>query len=295
MEPNTKKTWQFIGATYLISFLMVGLFALFGGGWKSPNFMFLGLVYMFVPMSVAIFMQKRIEKKPLRELGISFRWNRWFFVAWFLPVLLAIATFGVSLLFPGVVFSPGMEGMFARFGANLEPEQIAQMKAMLVQAPIHPFFMGIVQGLLAGITVNAIAGFGEELGWRGYLLKKLSFLGFWKSSLLIGLVWGIWHAPLVLQGLNYPQHPIPGVFMMIAWTMLLSPLFSYIRLKSRSVIAAAIMHGTLNAVAGLAIMVIAGGSDLTVGVTGLAGFIVLLVVNLSIFLFDRNPEIGVLA
>ncbi|HEY9766538.1 MAG TPA: CPBP family intramembrane glutamic endopeptidase [Chroococcales cyanobacterium] len=295
MEPNIKKAWQFIGATYLISYLLAGLFTLFGGDSKSPGFMFLGLIYMFVPMSVAIFMQKRIEKKPLRELGISFRWNRWFFVAWFLPVLIAIAAFGVSLLFPGVTFSPGMEGMFARFGSNVKPEQLAQMKAMLVHAPIHPFYMAIVQGLLAGITVNAVAGFGEEVGWRGYLLKNLSFLGFWKSSLLIGLVWGFWHAPLILHGLNYPQHHVLGVFMMIAWTMLLAPLFSYIRLKSRSVIAAAILHGSLNGSAGLAVMVVAGGNDLTIGVTGLAGFIVLFVVDLLIFLFDRNPEASVIA
>ena len=42
------------------------------------------------------------------------------------------------------------------------------------------------EDLIAGVTVNAVAGFGEELGWRGFLQKELAFLGFWRSSLLIG-------------------------------------------------------------------------------------------------------------
>jgi len=140
---------------------------------------------------------------------------------------------------------------------------------------------------VAGITINAIAGFGEELGWRGLLQKELGYLGFWRSSAVIGIIWGIWHAPIIIQGYNYPQHPLAGVFMMTVFTLLLSPIFGYVRLKARSVIAAAIIHGSLNATAGLAIMVVAGGNDLMIGVTGLAGFIVLLIVNIAIFVYDR--------
>lgn len=83
------------------------------------------------------------------------------------------------------------------------------------------------------------------------------------------------------------QHPVAGVFMMTVWTILLSPIFSYVRLKARSVIAAAIIHGSLNATAGLSLMVIEGGNDLTVGLTGLAGFIVLVAANVAILIFDR--------
>jgi|GEM_PF-6474532 len=54
------------------------------------------------------------------------------------------------------------------------------------------------------------------------------------------------------------------LFMMIIFCLLLSPIFSYIRIKSRSVVAAAIMHGTLNATRGLSIMVVKGGGDLVI-------------------------------
>ncbi len=149
-------------------------------------------------------------------------------------------------------------------------------------------FVGLIQGLFAGITINAVAGFGEELGWRGFLQKEFGYTGFWKSSAIIGLIWGIWHAPIIIQGPNYPQHPVEGAFMMVIFCLLLAPIFSYIRLKSKSVIAAAIIHGSLNATAGLAIIIVKGGNDLIIGVTGVSGFIVLLIVNLCIFLFDHS-------
>ena len=112
-------------------------------------------------------------------------------------------------------------------------------------------------------------------------------MGFLKTSVLTGFIWGVWHTPIILQGHNYPQHPVAGVFMMIAWCILLAPIFNYIRLKSKSVIAASILHGSLNANAGLAIMVVKGGSDLVAGVTGLAGFITLFIINACIFIFDH--------
>jgi hypothetical protein len=93
---------------------------------------------------------------------------------------------------------------------------------------------------------------------------------------------------MVLMGHNYPQHPVIGVFMMTAWCILLSPLFLYFRLKGGSVIQSAIMHGTLNATYGLSVMMVAGGNDLTRGMTGVPGFIVLVVVLLIIYAYDTR-------
>jgi hypothetical protein len=52
--------------------------------------------------------------------------------------------------------------------------------------------------------------------------------------------------------------------------------------------AAAVIHGSLNATAGLALVVVKGGNDLLVGVQGLAGFIVLAAVNIAIFIYERT-------
>ena len=75
---------------------------------------------------------------------------------------------------------------------------------------------------------------------------------------------------------------------MILFCLLLTPLMNYITLKARSVIAAAILHGTLNGTAGIAIIMVSGGSDLTIGMTGAAGLITLLIANVILYFVTRG-------
>lgn len=290
MNKNFKKAMLFIGSTFSFSWLMTILFFVFGGQSYSPAFYVMGIGYMFVPMIMAIVVQKFIFKEPLRKpLGISFKLNRWFLVAWLLPPIITVAAIGVSLIFPGVEFAaePEVSIIFEHFKSIFPPERLQEIESQTSSLPLHPFWFALLTGLIAGITINAVAGFGEELGWRGFLQREFAYMGFWKSSAIIGVVWGIWHAPLVLYGLNYPQHPVAGVFMMTIVCILLAPIFSYVRLKAKSVIAAAIIHGSFNGTYGLALVVVKGGNDLTVGVVGLAGFVVLAMANLGIFIYDR--------
>jgi len=287
---HMRKAGMFVGLTFLVNWSLALLFVALGGRLQSPIGILFGAAYMFVPMTVAILLQKGAFREPVKgPLGISFRLNRWFLLAWWLPPVIALATFGVSLLLPGIEYSPQMQGMFERFASLLTPEQMQQLQERIAATPAHAFWIALLLGLMAGVTINAVAGFGEELGWRGLLQKELAFLGFWRSSVLIGFIWGLWHAPLILQGHNYPQHPVVGVLMMTALCMLLAPIFGYVRVKAQSVIAAAIIHGTFNATYGLSIVLVRGGSDLTTGVTGLPGFLVLAVVILLLGLHDRHP------
>ena len=76
--------------------------------------------------------------------------------------------------------------------------------------------------------------------------------------------------------------------MMTIWCILLTPLFLYVTIKAKSVIAAAIMHGTLNGTAGIALIVIEGGNDLTIGMMGLAGFISLMIFISALFVYDSR-------
>lgn len=286
---NIKKTALFVGVTFLVSYLMVFLYLGLGGRWGSVSMAFVTILYMFVPMTVAIVLRKGIEREPVAEtFGISFRLNKWFAAGWLFPVFLACAAFGVALLIPGVRFDPQMSEFFAKFVGQVPPEKLAAVRYSIAALPIPLFYVTLLAGMLAGATVNAIAAFGEELGWRGYLQQKLEFLGFWRMSAIIGVIWGLWHLPLVIHGYNYPQHPLLGVLMMTVFTTLLSPIISFIRIRSKSVIATSILHGTMNGVSGAAVLMIGGGNDLTVGVTGLAGFIVLLLIDIAIFVFARD-------
>jgi len=288
MTKNLRKIMLFIALTFLVNWLMAILFFAFGGRWGSPYSLVMAASYMFVPMLIAIIVQKFVFKEPLKKpLGISFKLNRWFLIAWLLPPVIAFACLGISLLLPGIEYSPDMQGLIDRFESLLTAEQLQRVQNQVDAYAVHPIWMGLLLGLVAGITINAVAGFGEELGWRGFLQNEFAYMGFWRSSVTIGVIWGIWHTPLILQGHNYPQHPVIGVFMMTILCVLLASIFSYVRLKAKSVIAAAIIHGSFNATYGLAIVVVKGGNDLIVGVTGSAGFIVLMFVNIGFFLYDR--------
>jgi membrane protease YdiL (CAAX protease family) len=249
----------------------------------------LGVAFMFGPLVGAIVAQRVSGQKVLKPLGVVMSVNRWWFLAWFGPFLYAFLALVFALPLPGVEWSPDLSGFWARMASMVPPDQLEESRREMES--VHPavfWLLLIVQPLLAGPSVNAIAAFGEELGWRGFLFRAWAHLGFWKSSLLVGLVWGIWHAPLIAQGHNYAEHPFIGIGMMVVWCVLLSPPFTWLRHRTGSVVAVSVTHGTLNASAGIALMFISGGSDLMVGVTGLAGMLVLALVNLALVPLARN-------
>ena len=274
--------------TFIITYTLAGIYKLIGGDITNRiGFTVLGAIIMFIPAISAIIVKKIIHHEKLKtDLLISFKINKWFFVAWLIIPIIMFFSLGISLLFPDVIYSPEMSGYIKRFESILTPAQIEQMKNSLVTLPLNPVWLFLIQGMIAGVTINAIAAFGEELGWRGFLLKEFKEMHFFKAAVIIGFIWGVWHAPLILMGWNYPQHPQMGVLMMTIFCILLTPLLLYITIKSKSVIAAAIMHGTINGTYLLSFILTDGGNDLTTGLTGLSGFIALTIALLCIFIYD---------
>lgn len=288
MGRSIKKVALYVALTFLISYSMATIYVLAGGKTTNTGIIYLALAYMLVPMIVTVIIQKFIFNESLiQPLGIFWKFNPWFFAAWFLPILIAVATMGVSLLIPGVSFTPDMSGFLPQMLSSLSTEQADQVRNFINQLPVHFFWATLIQALIAGTTINALFALGEEIGWRGLLINELGFLGFWKSSAVIGVIWGLWHAPLILMGLNYHDHPQFGLLMMTSWTLLTSPIFSYIRLRSKSIFAVSIFHGTINASPALALMCISGGNDLLTGISGLAGLIVIIIADFLLFLYDN--------
>ena len=76
--------------------------------------------------------------------------------------------------------------------------------------------------------------------------------------------------------------------MMVAFCLLMTMPLMYFRIKSGSVIVPAIMHGAFNGVAGMSILLVSPFNDLLYGATGLAGFIVLLALDVCLFVYDRH-------
>ena len=75
--------------------------------------------------------------------------------------------------------------------------------------------------------------------------------------------------------------------MMVGMCVALTPMLMYFRMKSGSVIVPAIMHGTFNGVVGLSMVLVTPANDLLYGGPGLAGIITFLIVDLSLYIYDR--------
>ena len=261
---------------------------IFGLGVKNPadnpmKYTIYASLYMLLPMIVAIVMQK-INKEKLASTGLlrfKIKWS--WLVAWVLPIIIVLLTIFVNTLLPGCEFNTDMSAMIP---ADSVPEEQKEMVSMLM-TPAFLIVTTIISGLFAGATINALFAFGEEYGWRNYLIAALRDKKFACASIFIGIVWGLWHFPLILLGHNYPQHSVAGVFMMVVFCVLASFVETYFVLKTRSVFPAAIFHGTINAVAGLNVLLIKGGNDLINGASGLSGFIVMAIVIAVIYVFDR--------
>ena len=240
-------------------------------------------LYMLLPLITAVVIQK-IDKEKLASTNLfNFKINWAWVVAWILPVVLVLLTIFVNTLLPGVEINTDMSSMIP---LDKVPEEQKELFVKLLN-PMILTIVTVIAGLCAGLTINAVFAFGEEYGWRNYLVAALKERKFVCASIFIGIVWGIWHFPLILLGHNYPQHSVAGVFMMVIFCVLTSLVETYFVLKTKSVFPAAIFHGTINAVAGLNITLVKGGNDLLNGLTGLSGFVVIAIVVAIIYVFDK--------
>jgi membrane protease YdiL (CAAX protease family) len=213
---------------------------------------------MFSPLVAGLFVCFTCDVS-LSAVGLRLGRPRWLAVAAVGALSLVAATLSVSLAVPGIAFDLGADPVP---GIAL-PGGVAGVLATLGLA------------LALGATVNGVFAFGEEFGWRGYLLWELAPLGFWKASLAVGALWGVWHAPVIVEGYNYPSFPLVGVVAMTVATVALSPVYTYLVVRAESVLAATLFHGVFNGSAGLVVAYAAAsdpvGAELIASPIGLAG------------------------
>lgn len=284
-----KKAISFSIAVCLFSWVMFALVHWgFGIGKETPTgLVVFETIYMFFPMITALVLQK-IDKEKFNHTGlVNFKFNWAWLVAWLLPVVMVLLCILVNGLMPGVSLQYNAEQVINQYQVPEEQQELVREQMMRLPAWLM-VISTLFSGLLMGASINALFAFGEEYGWRNYLVNALRERKFWPAALFIGVVWGIWHFPLILMGHNYPNEPYWGVLLMVVFCVLAGVIELYFVLKTKSMIVAAVMHGTINAVAGMTIYFTLGGNDFLNGMTGLAGFIVMVVTIICIWIYDKH-------
>lgn len=213
---------------------------------------------------------------------------KYYLIAWFGPaVMTVIGAVIYFLIFPGEYDSQMNNAIkiYADQGMQFTTQQlristISQLVTAVVIAPV----------------LNFITCFGEEWGWRGYLVPKLSErMSFAPMALISGLIWGLWHAPLIAMGHNYGTDysgaPYLGILSMCLFCIVIGTIFSYLCLKTKSCIPGVIGHGALNGFAQAGIIFSKDGGNPFIGPspTGIVGGIGFIMAACFImFLVSKN-------
>jgi membrane protease YdiL (CAAX protease family) len=254
----------FYVATFGLTHAVTTAYRLRGGSWNTLDTFVVANGIMLIPGLTALVFTRWILREPIGEtLGLRGRPNRWWLTAWLLAPALMLATLGVSLLLPGTSFDPTMSGLGARLGFSAA--DAARLRGQLGLWGLPPLVGFVAQGLVLGPTLGLPGGLGEELAWRGLLHRQLISSGFWRCTIVTGLLWALWHVPLTLQGYGYPRHPLLGTAVAVGYILLFAPVMTYVRLRAGSVLAPAILHGTADTTVLLTLALVSGGGELTTG------------------------------
>jgi membrane protease YdiL (CAAX protease family) len=219
---------------------------------------------MFFP-GISSLIARRLRGEGLEDAGLRWGPRGLYIQAYFVIIIIFIAAFGLTaalLVRPDISLSAFSQRYAVALPSRPGLVLLAVFIATITIAPI----------------LNSIPAFGEELGWRGYLLPRLQPLGESEALIISGLVWGLWHVPFVLLlGYHYPAHRAEGALLFTAIVILLGIYVGYLRLASGSTVLAAFAHGMFNSqFYGVWQLIFPNIDPILGGMTGLAGAAVLL-------------------
>ena len=202
------------GLTWAIQ-IPVAAGVLEGSGWRAVT---------WVPAIAALLAAALTGARgALRELGSRLvRWRvGW---QWYLVVILGPAAFSLAVA-----------GVYTLLGGSWsEAAPPALLEGALLFLPLSLLILTLTDGL------------GEELAWRGFALPRLlTRYNALVASLVLGVIWALWHLPLVwTEGNAMYQQP---VWLLLVDITAKSVLFTWVFLHTRgSVLIAMLFHGATN-------------------------------------------------
>ena len=263
------------------------------GGLAHPLFPLWVVLMMLTPAVSAIVVTKITEPgaRPVEAFALN-RWKPFKRLLAFGIAALAgsFAIHAVALLIgAGLGLYEFDLHRFSGMKELLDTKLAAYPEARAQLPPLNLLLVVQLVALVPGAIVNTLPALGEEIGWRSWLLPRLLPLGTFPALLISGVIWGLWHAPLILLGYNYGDIPWgKSLLCMTLMCVALTPFISWLRLSSLSVWPAALAHGAFNAAGSLYLLL--GSARLKPNLTqatvfGWTGWIFPLLVGVVLFRF----------
>lgn len=301
-ELDIKRIAIFLALAFGIAWLIALIVYLTGGLIYSPEvipgsgitvaLVLVAVGTMWAP-AVAHLLTRLITREGWHDMALRPRRRGWPYwaIAWFTPAIMTIL--GGALFF----------SLFPRY---FDPS-LRTLQTMLAQAnrPVTtPLWTIVILQTLSGVLispfVNSLFTFGEEFGWRAYLQPKLAPLGGRKAILLLGLIWGVWHWPIIAMGHNYgfayPGAPWLGMLMMVWVTIGLGTFLGWVTIRAGCVWPAVIGHAAINGISALPALCTQGNPNpllgpLPIGLIGSAAWALLtLAIHLKPGALDAKRE-----
>lgn len=272
-----KRLGIFLGINFFFTWAIE--FTLMANGGLTNPYAVAALVVVMLMPALSVVLTRLITREGFKDFGIRPHFKghvKIYLMAWFGPALLILlGALIYFLIFPGQ-FDPTLSqiaGVYQNQGFKLSADSLKLI-----------FITQLAVGFLFSPVINLFATAGEEIGWRGYLLPKLKDrYGASLAIIISGIIWGLWHAPIIAMGhnygLGYPTAPWGGIIAMIIFCLFVGSFFSYLALETKSFWPPALAHASLNGCAGLSVWFTLGPASpfigpLPVGIIGGIGFII---------------------
>jgi uncharacterized protein len=203
------------------AWLLMGLFVAQNHGWFPPGIPFepVLIIGSWIPniaafLVIAFILKRKGGIRNLLQGWLKFKVPAFWYLVTLIPVAFSLLSIPVYKLLYGV--NPASEILF---------DPVA-MFALLIIATI------------TGAT-------GEELGWRGFALPRLQTrMSALSASLILGVIWTMWHVPLWFAGLGYERIPFTAyAILVISSTVLITWACNN---SGGSMVIASLFHLTMN-------------------------------------------------
>ncbi|MDT7712060.1 MAG: protease family protein, partial [Pseudonocardiales bacterium] len=194
-----------------------------------------------VPLMWSPAVASMVARLALREgfADVSFRvggrrgWQA-IAVATIFPIVIGLPAYGIAWKAGLARFAPRPRGVAAHLAST---------------SPVVSFVIMLAVAATIGTVVASLTAAGEEIGWRGYMLTRLIDAGIPCPVLLSGLIWGLWHVPIVL-GAGYAAGPSPAAsaLLLVVLATAFGVVFARLRLQTGSIWPAIVLHGAWNSI-----------------------------------------------